>query len=156
MKKVKKQIQILLLLCLLFVCSACGEDCDDTTYHRTVGVGYIMVYDVDGNFEYPMQGASIIVESNLGYNMGFFTPSSPEETFYTDATGKFQIRFIKRTRCRDAVSYTFIGTAVRDYLGYSGYYSVYNFDYPKLSSADIKNAPNSVVLLDTLKLQKRY
>ena len=80
----------MLLLGILFICSAC-ENCDDKTYHRTVGVGYIMIYDTTGDSTtilYPVNGAKIIVTSGLGYGGGLFTPSSPKETFYTDATGK--------------------------------------------------------------------
>ena len=148
MKKLKKQIQILLLLCLLFICSAC-ENCDDVKYHRTVGVGYIMVYDDDGNLQ-PVPKGGISVRSNLGYDAGLFSPSSPEENFTTDETGKFQVRFIKRNRCRDAKSYYLSATAgLGSNYGSSGSYFSISLEY-------IKNAPNNVLLLDTIKYKKRY
>jgi len=100
-----------------------------------------------------MQGARIIITTGLGY--GFFSPELPEETFYTDENGKFQVRFIKRTRCRDATAYTFDDRVIRDYLGYTGYYSS-SGGFPQLRPDHIINEANNTMSLDTLKLYKRY
>ena len=105
MKKLKKQIQILLLLCLLFICAACGEDYDDVTYYKTVGIGYVFMYDTLGNLQ-PVRGAEITVINSLGYSGGFLSPPNPKETFITDETGKYQVRFIKRTQKRDVQLYS--------------------------------------------------
>ena len=155
MKKIKNKILLLMSLCVFCGCVEACEDCDDVTYHKTIGEGYIMFYDDDGNLQ-PIQGVGIIVRNDLGYGGNFFTPSVPQDTFYTDGTGKFQIRFMKRTRCRDVIQY-YLSTSWGWELSqtYYGYWAN-NYYFPQLCPDDIKNTPNNVVLFDTMKLEKRY
>ena len=146
MKKLKKQIQILLLLCLLFICSACAsEDYDDVTYYRTVGIGYVFMYDTLGNLQ-PVKGAEIEVTTVLKGVGGIFSEPLPKETFTTDETGKYQVRFIKRTQLKDATRYHFTirYTPVGEFVGWLKYLDF----YPE----DIINAKNNILTLDTIKL----
>jgi hypothetical protein len=97
MKNLKKHIPTLFIsLSLLFICTTCKEKEDyyDVTYYKTIGTGYVFMYDSTCN-SYPVQGAEIEVSTGLGYTGGFLSPPLPKETFITDETGKYQIRFIK-------------------------------------------------------------
>ena len=142
----KKIIPILFLLCLLCAC----EDCDEVTYHKTIGVGYILVYDNEGNLQ-PVPGGGVTVTTAIGKTGGWFSKDHPEEYFSTDETGKFQVRFIKRADCADATKYFY---SVSANLGSN--YGTFDGAHFSLSIDDIKNAPNNVVFMGTIRFTKRY
>ena len=159
MKVLKKQIPILLLLLSLsFVCTTCEreEKYDDVSYYDTVGIGYVFIYDYRDSTWYPAHGAEITIATGLkGSGSGIFTPP-PRETFTTDATGKYQVRFIKRTHLSDASRYYFemscfscIGP-LKDKLT-----NVYSYS-PGLETLDlsvytVRNAKNTIII-DTIKV----
>jgi len=124
------------LLCLVvvgvFVAYGCEkkEKYEDVTYYETIGVGYVFICDSIG--WHPASGAEITVKTNLGYSGDGLTPSLPKETFITDKTGRYQIRFIKRTHLRDATLYN---------ISLNGYpcFDIFQF-YPD----DVINVPNNV------------
>jgi len=96
------------------------------------------MYDSIGNL-YPVQGANIDVVTTLKGSGRLLSPPQPKENFTTDETGKYQVRFIKRTHKRDATRYLInntLGSTPEDI---------------KLYPEDIINAPNNILLLDTVK-----
>jgi len=131
---------ILFLLGILLVCLSCKEeDYDAKTYYDAVGIGYIYVYDADGITKRPAQGAEIGVRTYLEGPTGLFGSNSfVDEIYTTNASGKYQIRFIKRTHQRDAKKYEI---TMLDYAG-SG---KRGFD---LYVVDVKN--KQTIVLDTI------
>jgi len=77
---------------------ACGDNCGKTTYRPEVGVGFVFMYDADGNASYPVAGAKITVESIYKSGGGLFgkTWIVAEESFTTDAEGRYQVRFVEK------------------------------------------------------------
>jgi len=135
------------VLCLvvvsLFVAYGCEkeEDYDAITYYDAVGIGYVFRCDVDGNMMHPIQDAEITVTTSLeNSGSGLLSISLPKETFTTDVNGKYQVRFIKRTKRRDTVRYII---NMEHYTGYWGGGSI-------LPINDVKNAKHTI-LLDTIK-----
>ena len=157
MKVLKKQIPILLmLLSVLFVCTTCEkkESYYDVTYYDTVGIGYVFIYDYRDSIWYPAHGAEITVKTSVGYSGGIFTPPLPKETFITDETGKYQVRFIKRTQLSDAEYYYFefdcfscIGP-LKDKLT-NVYSRSPGLEKLSLSVYTVKNAKNTI-MIDTI------
>ncbi|MDR2927184.1 MAG: hypothetical protein LBV41_03115 [Cytophagaceae bacterium] len=152
MKTLSKHASILLLLLsILFAATTCKkeEDYYARTYYEATGIGYVFVYDSADNVLYPVKGATIDVTAGLdcGYSAGMFGPSSPKDTLYTDATGKYQVRFIKRTKRCDVWQYFFHLTRIP---GVKHEYSVWDRDFT-LSVDTVKNT-QGIIELDTLKL----
>lgn len=149
MVKLKKHISILtLLLNILFICTACEEKYDDVTYYKTIGVGYVFIYDSTGNLQ-PVQGAIEVTTSLDGW--GLFGPPTFKEVFTIDKTGRYQVRFVKRTQLLDATLYSFEFNR----LDLGSNYATSDF-FPQFSPDDIVNAPKNVVLIDTMKFFKYY
>jgi hypothetical protein len=136
MKKLTLLFAMIICVLTLLICITCKkEKYDDVTYYKTIGTGYVFMYDSTGG--HPISGAKIEVTTGLGY-WGDLSPSPPREIFTSDETGKYQVRFIKRTHLRDAVHY---------YIHYIGNPVLI---YP----AEVKNAPNGILVIDTIKWEK--
>ena len=146
MKKLKKQIQILLLLCLLFICSACGDDCSKT-YRPEIGVGYVFMYDTINNIAYPVEVAKVTVK-NIYKTFGLLgkTIDLETNTYATNAEGRYQVRFVEKGCVSDEETYCNI------YEFSCNNENVFGFGFgPKYIE---NNALNNVFLLDTIKLYK--
>ena len=149
MAKFKKYIPVLLLLLIiLFIAVTCKkEKYDDVTYYKTIGIGYVFMYDSE--VYYPVHGAEITVSNCLkgGYS-GFFGNGSPDEIFTTDETGKYQVRFVKRTNFLDVWKFLItIRYITQD--SNIGWYQDFVL-YPD----DIINAQNNTIVFDTIKLNR--
>jgi hypothetical protein len=119
------------------------------------------MYDSAGNFLYPIQGAAIECTTRFnkpssGQGTGGINfpsgPSSPIEKFCSDATGKFQIRFIKRTKRLNVEGYYEIAIS---------YYYLYSQEEGQgwskrfeISVDEVRNAPNNIIVFDTIKFIK--
>jgi len=155
MAKFKKYIPVLLLLLIiLFIAVTCKkEKYDDVTYYKTIGIGYVFMYDSE--VYYPVHGAEITVSNCLkgGYS-GFFGNGSPDEIFTTDETGQYQVRFVKRTKFLDVWKYRFhYGYPEERNDNNNNYYYLKDKDiilYPD----DIINAQNNTIVFDTIKLNR--
>ena len=57
----------LILLCVIFLginITACdSNNCRKTTYRPEVGVGFVFMYDAEGNVLHPVAGATVTVKS---------------------------------------------------------------------------------------------
>ena len=151
MKKLKKCTPILLLLLSIsLVCATCNkkeEDYDDITYHKTIGIGYVFLCDSNGKLLCPVHGAEIEVSTALkGNNWNIFGGLSYEDILTTDKTGKYQVRFVKRTKLCDAAKY-FLDVSYTPEGENIGWLRSFDL-YPE----DIINAPNNILLIDTIKL----
>ena len=130
--------------------TACDSDnCGKTTYRPEIGVGYVFMYDAEGNVLHPVAGATVIVD-NLYWTPGMYGAdlSVAKESYITDAEGRYQVNFIER-KC-----HTF-SNGKKEMI----YCNTYTFDCKNklffgLNVADVKNnAQNNVLLLDTIKLK---
>ena len=157
LKYMKKTALILAMISITFVCAACEEeeDYDAITYYDVVGEGYVLMYD-DKNrdrFLFPAQGAEITVTTTLE-NKGSFFPY-PKETFITDVTGKYQVRFTKRTYRSNATKYFFDVSCSLCVVPPNYDMSIYGTSpgMEKLTRNvdDIKNAKN-IIEIDTIKI----
>ena len=94
MKKIKLILTIT-SIALIFV--ACGDNCGKTTYRPEVGVGFVFRYDTINNTSYPVAGATVIVE-NVYWTPGMYGAdlTLAEESYTTDAEGRYQVRFVER------------------------------------------------------------
>ena len=101
------------------------------------------MYDSIGNL-YPVQGANIDVVTTLKGSGRLLSPPQPKENFTTDETGKYQVRFIKRTHLDDATRYNFTVSYESEPGG--------EIDFLKIYLEDVINAPNNVLVIDTIKL----
>ncbi len=141
-----KKIKICILLLLPFFCIACEEeDYYAITYYDVVGEGYIFYYDSLGVLQ-PVVGARISVATLLLGGGGLFSVTSPAMgIYYTDTTGKYVIKFIKRTHKRDASLYTI-------YIEYSNY--TY---YSRKFDIEVKKVENTkkILKIDTIKYDKK-
>ena len=154
-KVIKKSISILtailVVLGVSLICITCikkEEDWYAKTYFDAVGIGYVFLYEVDtsgvtpvirrdsGSFT-PIKGANVTITTVLE---GYHRWTSPvSETFTTDTNGRYQVRFIARTRRSNAISYQIL---MDGYFGFEG--------NPKIvSAAAVRNAQNNIVLIDT-------
>jgi len=143
MKKLKKFKQLVLLISISFACISCEkkEDYYAKTYYDVVGEGYVFMYDSMGNILYPIEGAEVKIITKIEGTQVSFVRHDPKEFFYSDATGKYQVRFIKRAEGYDAERYSIIV----DKIGWFGLIT--------LSAADVTNA-QYIILLDTFKVYK--
>ena len=145
MKTITKFITLPLLLAgISFISITCKEKPPqepETTYYDVVGIGYVFMCDNAGNVLYPIERAKITVYSIISWRLHSFSNDSPEEVFFSDATGKYQVRFIKHFRNDDVERYSI----VEECIGMPGRL--------KFSSDEIKNA-QQIIELDTFKLYK--
>ncbi|MCL2311723.1 MAG: carboxypeptidase-like regulatory domain-containing protein [Firmicutes bacterium] len=149
MKKIKL---ILKIIALAFVCMACGDNCGKTTYRPEVGVGFVFMYDADGNALHPVAYAKVTVESKWWSGGGLFgkTWIVAEESFITDAEGRYQVRFVERG------CYTkHDGDKEMVYCNlYEFYCNLANGVPIRLSDVSIKNkSKDNILLLDTIKIK---
>ena len=147
----------LLLLSISFLCATCNkEKYDDVTYYNTIGIGYVYLYDAP-NY-YPVYGAEITVSNCLEGDDGTFFSGvqHPDEVFTTDETGKYQVRFIKRTHFSDAWQYLIVsGLNPQEYYCDNCYYYKIQNDFV-LYPDDIINAQSHTIVFDTVKIYKGY
>jgi len=132
--KFKKYVALLLLVvlssCILF------EDEDKRTYFKKEATGYVYYYKT----KEPAKNVPVTVRSNFA-STGWATKTAVEEDFYTDNSGFFRIRFLKRTQKQDIAGIT-----------------VSAYDYAtNISSLLISGSPNKldelILKLDTLWLR---
>jgi hypothetical protein len=145
MKPVKFIILPLLLLSMSFSCfkEKEEEDYNAITYYDAVGEGYVFMYDTAGNILYPVTVAKILV-TTFAVGGGLFSLLM-EEVLTPDERGKYFVRFVKRTKRRDAGTYRiYILNDIGIYVGASEF---------TISSDEIKNAKHTI-LLDTIKVRK--
>jgi hypothetical protein len=137
----------LLFAGILLVGTTCEKE--KITYYKTVGVGYVFAYDTMGNLLHPLEGAKISVLTNFEGRRGNFLESEPIEYFFSDATGKYQVRFIKQKQYwGNAGRYDF--KIAYHFEGSSG-----PFEWFTILADEIKNAQN-VIKLDTFKVYIEY
>ena len=149
MKNTTKIISLIPLLSMLLVCTTCEkeEDYNAVTYYDAVGIGYVFIYDSIGSTMHSAQGAEIRVCTYLeGSDGGLFSTFTAYETYTTNANGKYQIRFIKRTHRRDAREYYI----TLNHIG-SRPYQIWN-NGAQFYSKEVINAPNNIVIIDTIKI----
>ncbi len=102
MKNIRFLLILLLAAPLLFVTCQKEEDYYAKTYYPVVGYGY--VYNKDSLK--PCVGCEIEVRAiSTKGSGGFLTPPPPIEYYKTDANGRYEIRFIKRTHREDRDKY---------------------------------------------------
>jgi hypothetical protein len=92
MKTTTKIISLLLLLSTVFI--SCEKD--KITYYKAIGEGYVFAYDTMNNLLYPLEGVEVSVLTSFDERRGNFLESEPIEYFFSDAIGKYQVRFIKQ------------------------------------------------------------
>jgi len=110
MKTTAKFITLpLLLVGMSLMCTTCEkeEDYNAITYYDAVGEGYVFMCDSAGNILYPIYGAEVQMTTIFDGDGGWIGTPRSFNVFYTDANGKYQVRFIKRTKRDDAVRYEF-------------------------------------------------
>ncbi|MCL2027511.1 MAG: hypothetical protein FWG79_03385 [Bacteroidales bacterium] len=158
MKNRKKYTPILfLLLSMSLINSTCKkEKYDDVIYFDATGVGYAFIFDYRDSIWYPAHGAEITITTSLKGSGGLFSPPLPKETFITDTTGKYEVRFIKRTQLSDAIEYYFdLDCFSCKGPLYDKLTNVYSYfpEYGKFSiSVDgVKNIKHTIAL-DTIKI----
>ena len=94
-----KQIIIILAIPLLFTgCKKLFEPYDERTYYKENGVGYVF-YD---ETKEPVQNAKITVVSHFRDN-GWATVHPINEYYFSDISGYFCIKFLKRTKREDVI-----------------------------------------------------
>ena len=151
----KTQHSILTAILALFFFS-CEKIYEHKTYYDVIGAGYIY----DGTNNVPLKGASITVYSGFSGGELIGTPTA-EETYYTNANGYYEIRFIKRTHNDKVAKYTFRV----DYSSPSPpppywYKEIQDgkFPYISFSDADIKQMQKKGknLLFDTIKYYQDY
>jgi hypothetical protein len=96
-----KRLITLLAIPLLFAGCEMFEDYDKRTYFDVEGVGYVY-YE---RTEEPAQNVRVTVRSNFE-GTGWATKPAIGEDFYTDSTGFFRIKFLKRTQRENIVGIT--------------------------------------------------
>ena len=133
------KLKIVIIVIALF--SQACEDYDDITYYNVVGEGYVFAYDSVGVL-HPIEGAKIQVGTSLENNPGGIFGNSPEFGNYTTGkTGKYTIKFIKRTKHENAINY-------RIYVDYLHYTKDFRIDVSEVKSA------KKILKLDTIKFYK--
>jgi hypothetical protein len=131
-----KRLFFLLAIPLLFAGCNPFEDENKRTYFKTEGTGYVYYEQT----KEPAQNVRVTVTSGFkGYESG--TKPAIDEDFYTDNTGFFRIRFLKRTGGRNVA-----GITVNAYDEISNLSS-------KLISCTVNDLDNFILKLDTLWIQ---
>ena len=147
----KKTIILLFTITIMLLTQACKEEekYDDITYYDVIGEGYVFMYDTNNNISYPVESAEIIVRTKLDAPKDILGRSvTVKESYFTDATGKYKVRFIKRTYKSNAESCWF---SQLNYYNYVVFYS--SGVHWHLDIEEVKNTNNTIVL-DTIKLYK--
>ena len=96
MKRTRIILMLTIITFALTACTGCEEQCDkNPTYRPEVGIGYVFRYDSTGC--YPVAGARITVD-NKYWTHGMYGAdySVGKEYFYTDADGRYQVRYIEK------------------------------------------------------------
>ena len=143
-------VVVCLVVVGLFVAYGCEkeEDYDAITYYNAVGIGHVFECDANGNVLLPIQDTEITVTTGLEGTQGLFgTASTFKETYTTDVNGKYQVRFIKRTKRRDATLYTITLNS----LGTGHPYQIWN-NWAQFYPKEVISAPNNIVIIDTIKI----
>ena len=131
-----------MVLLVSLMCTTCQKE--KITYYKTVGIGYVYMCDSLGNILYPIQDAEIRVTTFRVGKLGNFLDPNPKEYFYSDAIGKYQVRFIKQHEQDNAESYFVnIKYSFSETSGVSKSIDI--------SVDEVKNAKNAIEL-DTFKL----
>ncbi|MDL2309408.1 hypothetical protein LJC53_07490 [Bacteroidales bacterium OttesenSCG-928-C03] len=139
---------LLLLVSLSFACISCREDYDEKTYYKAKGEGYVFMCDAAGNILHPIEGAYIYVQPRFDYNTGLFAVQPDIELYYSDANGKYQVSFLKRTNRRDVTFYLLSIDVHENGIG----------SLTQLSDIDvdsIKDIQNNIITIDTIKLYRK-
>jgi len=98
----KQIIIIILAIPLLFTgCKKLFEPYDERTYYKENGVGYVYYTDT----KKPVPNAQVSVRSQFRSN-GWATIQPIDEFFLTDSSGYFCIKFLKRTKRENVISYS--------------------------------------------------
>jgi len=97
--KFKKYVALL----LLFLLSSCilFEDENKRTYFNQEATGYVYYYKT----KEPAPNVRVIVRSSFA-STGWAAKTAIEEDFYTDNSGFFRIKFLKRTQKQDVAGIT--------------------------------------------------
>ena len=122
---------------------ACGDNCRKTTYRPEIGVGYVFKETDSGVV--PVAGATVIVKSRY-WTSGMYGKNFTvtEESFITDAEGRYQARFVEKAcydkemiycnlysfSCRDKTFFAFFKEKIEE------------------------NVKDNIFLIDTIKLYK--
>jgi len=142
MKKIKLILTIT-SIALIFV--ACGDNCGKTTYRPEVGVGFVFQESDSGLI--PVAGAKVTVQSIWwsGGGLGGKTWIVAEESFITDAEGRYQARFVEKGCWTDKdgnKEMVYCNTYLFHYEGKP----LYNFGY-------LIDEQNNRFIIDTIKLK---
>ena len=100
MNVILKRCAILLLLVSLSSCEL-FEDNDKRTYFKAEGIGYVYNWHT----KEPAQNVRVTVTSSFK-DYGWATKQPIKEIFYTDNTGFFRIKFLKRTQKENVAGIT--------------------------------------------------
>ena len=154
MKTLKTQIPIvLILLSISFLCASCERDAEGhrVTYYKTTGEGYVFMYDKkDGNILYPIQNAEIEITSVSKRSTSALFSYHYKQTYYSDATGKYTVRFPKRYGMLDVIATYYID--VRADFGGRPYGIKCPFRDSFLYVDEVKNAKNNKIVFDTTQI----
>jgi len=97
-----KRLIIFLAISLLFAGCVIFEDYDKRTYFKEEGTGYVF-YE---HTKEPAPNVRVTVGSNFKGRGDWLTKQPICEDFYTDNTGFFRIKFLKRTGKENVVGIT--------------------------------------------------
>jgi len=164
-KRMKSTVKVFpaLLVLVLIVFGLTATNCkreekEDyyAAYYDAIGEGYVFMCDFVGNIMYPVQGLTITVTTWIDKNTDIiFSLPTIEETYTTDANGRYQVRFIKRTYRKDAWLYLITSSFLEGNLLGEGRCievepnvikrtnSIYKFSRYNILHRYIKNAKNA-------------
>ncbi len=92
--------RLIFFLAILLLFTGCEKE-DERTYFKAEGVGYVY----NEQTKEPAKNVRVTVRSNFKSREWATTPAIDED-FYTDNTGFFKIRFLKRTQKENVVGIT--------------------------------------------------
>jgi hypothetical protein len=143
----KNTIILLITATIMLISQACGDDCGKTTYRKELGIGYVFMYDTSNNVSYPVEGVTVIVD-NIYDTPGLFgkNHSVAEESYTTDAEGRYQVRFIEKG------CFTYPDGTKE--MNYCNLYRFYCNGKKKFGFYIENNVQNNIITLDTIKLYK--
>jgi hypothetical protein len=142
MKNTTKFISITLFLSIVFI--SC-EKYEHKTYYDAVGEGYVFMCDSVGNILYPIEGAEISVQPFFNNNPNWFEIHPDIEWYHSDANGRFQVPFLKRTKRQDVAMYIL-------HIAYSPENAIrVSANEFEINVNDIKNIQKKTILFDTIK-----